>query len=238
MKIKITIIEDCLIELNRLSNELEIWSKCSGIEIKLYTYSSGEEYFRRHQENDVSVFFLDIQLSGMSGMTFAKKLRESGYKGHLIFLTAFREYVFEGYQVHALNYLLKPITANLLKPCMDEIAKDLLGNTYVFRNKQEIVQIPYTDILVFTSNMHYVDILTSSKSFCQYTTLNNIIIYLPKEFIRCHRSYIVNMSHIYKIKGSTIVLSNNMKVPMGRSFLNQVQIQFSNYSFRFDKGIF
>ncbi len=68
----------------------------------------------------------------MNGISIAKILRVNGYNGNIIFLTAFREYVFQGYEVHALNYLLKPITLDSLKPCMDEVARDLSGNTYVF----------------------------------------------------------------------------------------------------------
>ena len=59
------------------------------------------------------------------------------------FLTAFREYVFRGYEVRALNYLLKPVKENTLFLCLDEIAKELSNNTYIYRNKQEIVSIGF-----------------------------------------------------------------------------------------------
>lgn len=234
MKIKITIIDDQPVEISRLNSELQKWNSDHKFAIEILEYSSGEEYFQKEKIHDSSVFFLDIHLNGMDGLSIAKKLRSKGYPGYLIFLTAFREYAFEGYQVHALNFLLKPVHSASLYPCMDEIAKELSGNTYVFRNKQEIIQIPYNDILTFSSNMHYVDILTISDTFSQYAALNNIIPYLPKEFIQTHRSYIVNMSHIYKIIGNKIVLSNNLNVQIGRSYLKQVKTAISDYSVRFN----
>ena len=170
----------------------------------------------------------------MSGLDVAKKLRKEGYQGPIIFLTAFREYVFHGYEVHAMNYLLKPVKQETLFLCLDEIAKDLSGNSYLYRNKQDIIRIPYRDILSFSSSLHYVDILTVSEHFCQYATLNNIIEYLPQEFIRTHKSCIVNMAHIYKISGSTIVLSNHMTTQIGRSYLKSVASAFTAYSTRFD----
>ena len=177
-------------------------------------------------------------MKGMTGLDVAKKLREEGYQGSVIFLTAFREYVFHGYEVHAMNYLLKPVKEYPLFLCLDEIAKDLYGSSYLYRNKQEIIRIPYKDILSFSSSMHYVDILTVSEHFCQYTTLNSIIEYLPQEFIRTHKSCIVNMAHIYKISGSTIVLSNHMTTRIGRSYMKSVVAAFTAYSTRFDGRFF
>lgn len=232
MKIKVTIIEDQPIEAERLKKELEAWSKDTSCSIEISEYASGEEFFTQVSVCNADVYFLDIQLGGITGIKIAKRLREKNFSGHIIFLTAFREYVFKGYEVHALNYLLKPITAKALVPCMNEISKDFSGNTYIFRMKQGIVQIPYKEILTFSSNLHYVDILTVNETFCQYTSLNSIIGYLPKEFVRTHKSYIVNMNHIYRITGNTITLSNNMHIQIGRSFYKDVSRAFSEYSTR------
>lgn len=233
MEIKIGVIEDHKTELNLLTKALQEWSHHSQTSIHIQHYSSGEEFFQLDLKPDFDLFFLDIQLDGMDGIAVSRRLRAENFSGHIIFLTAFREYVFQGYQVRALNYLLKPINLKSLKPCLDEIAKDLSGNLYVFRNKQEIIQIPYNNILAFSSSIHYVDILTSQDTYCQYTTLNSIIGYLPAEFIRCHRSYIVNMYHIYKITGNTITLSNQMHVTIGRSYLENVRSSILEYSNRF-----
>lgn len=234
LNINITIIEDQIDELEKLQIELTKWSKDFDFSIHMDSYFSGETYFSSHQNHISDIFFLDIQLEEMNGLEIARKLRAENYNGTILFLTSFREYVFEGYQVHALNYLLKPVQQSTLYPCMNEIAKQMLGNYYIFRNKQDIIQIPYHKILAFSSNLHYVDILTVSQIFYQYTTLNSIIKHLPEEFIRVHRSYIVNMSHIHKITKNTIVLSNNTKVQIGRQYLNNVRTAFSDYSIRFD----
>lgn len=234
MKLEIVIIEDQPAEAERLQNELNSWSSNKNIPISITKFFSGEEYFDTHTPHTAAVYFLDIQLEGMNGLEIAARLRQEDYHGHLIFLTAFREYVFKGYQVHALNYLLKPIQSSALIPCMDEIAETLMDNHYIFRDKQDTIQISYRDILAFSSNHHYVDILTTTGTFSQYTTLKSIIAYLPKEFIQTHRSYIVNMAHIHKLSGSTIVLSNHLTVQIGRQYLNNVRIAFSNYSVRLD----
>ena len=237
MKIGISILEDQPAEAEHLKSNLYQWSSQTNYELEISEYRSGEDFFKQNDRtayHSFSVFFLDIQMHEMSGLDVAKKLRKEGYQGPIIFLTAFREYVFHGYEVHAMNYLLKPIKQEPLFLCLDEIAKNLSGSSYLYRNKQDIIRIPYRDILSFSSSLHYVDILTVSEHFCQYATLNNIIEYLPQEFIRTHKSCIVNMAHIYKISGSTIVLSNHMTTQIGRSYLKSVAAAFTAYSTRFD----
>lgn len=238
MKLTISILEDQWAEAEHLKSILYKWSLQTNCELEILEYCSGEVFF---EENDktayqsFSVFFLDIQMKEMNGLEVAKRLRKEGYQGPIIFLTAFREYVFHGYEVHALNYLLKPVKEESLFLCLDEIAKNLSGSSYLYRNKQDIISIPYKDILSFSSSLHYIDILTVSDHFCQYATLNNIIKYLPQEFIRIHKSCIVNMAHINKISGSTIVLSNHMTTQIGRSYMKSVIAAFIEYSTRFDR---
>lgn len=237
MKLKISILEDQQVEAQHLKSRLDKWSLQTNCELEISEYCSGEDFFEKNDKTtypSFSVIFLDIQMKEMNGLDVAKKLRKEEYDGPIIFLTAFREYVFHGYEVHAMNYLLKPVKEEPLFLCLDEITKDLCRNSYLYRNKQDIISIPYKDILSFSSSMHYVDILTVSEHFCQYTTLNNIIEYLPKEFIRVHKSCIVNMAHIYKMSGSTIVLSNHMTTQIGRSYMKNVIAAFAAYSTRFD----
>ena len=238
MKMKITILEDSVIESERLKNGIRKYGQQYDWDIEIDEYESGEEYFSKNSEGttiQASAFFLDIQMGQMNGIEVAKRLRESGYQGIIVFLTAFREYVFRGYEVRALNYLLKPVKENTLFLCLDEIAKELSNNTYIYRNKQEIVSIPYADILTFSSRLHYVDILTvDGKCYEQMSTLNKIIVHLPSEFIRTHRSYIVNMAHIYRITSGTIELSNHLTTQIARSYSKDVISAFAKYTTRFD----
>lgn len=83
--------------------------------------------------------------------------------------------------------------------------------------------------------MHYVDILTTNgKCYEQMATLSRIIEHLPGEFIRTHRSYIVNMAHIYRITSSSIELSNHLTIQIARSYYKDVINAFAKYTRRFD----
>ncbi len=236
MKLVITILEDSSTDRDQLSVVLNSWSLDRNFEIEARYFDSGEDFLNltEFSSTDSHLFILDIQLNKVSGLDIAKRLRSSGYSGQIIFLTAFREYVFHGYEVHALNFLLKPIDKNALYLCLDEIADTLIGHAYLYRSKQETMNIPYKSILCFSSSLHSVNIMTVDKLYYQYASLNSIIGHLPREFIRVHKCYVVNMAHIYKICGNTITLSNQMKVQIGPSYLKQVYADFATYSSRFD----
>ena len=230
---RIVVIEDQSAELEKLSSALLLWKQQSTIAYSMEALSSGELYLEQENTEDFQdLFFLDIQLPGMDGLAVARHLREVGYRGYIIFLTAFREYVFEGYNVHAFQFLLKPVNPDALCTCMNEIIKELSEASYIFQDKQNTIQIPYREILTFSSRLHYVDILTADNLFCQYTTLGKIMDNLPDYFIRCHRSHIINMQHIYKISRSSIYLSNNTHIAIGRSYLDMTRNAFLKYSER------
>ena len=108
----------------------------------------------------------------------------------------------------------------------------------MFRNNQTIVQIEYRDILSFSSFLHNIDILTRNEHFNQNAALSSILSHLPKQFVRVHRSHIVNMAHIHKISGNTITLSNRTTVPIGRQYLNDVRKAFTEYATRLDYRMF
>lgn len=234
MNINIIIIENEINELEYLKSEVSKWSTEHSIPVSISSYISGESYFLPDRKHSADVYFLDIQLTGMNGMQIAKRLRAEHYTGSIIFLTSYHEFVFEGYEVHALNYLLKPLNIHSLHTCLNEVYSTLIKQYYIFRSNQDIIQIEYKNILLFSTYYHTIDILTSNGNFNQYATLNSILTHLPKEFVRVHRSYIVNMTHIHKISGNTITLSNQIQIPIGRRYLNCIRSAFSEYSMRFN----
>ena len=157
MKIHIGIIEDEVFYKEQLIEQLDKWALENSCEIVYHTETSGED-FLSHLPKQLDILFLDIQLTGISGVELAQHLRDKHYSYEIVFLTAFREYVFEGYQVRALNYLLKPVSYIDVKKCMNIILEQLKVEHYIFRSRQTIYKIPYSNILYFTSSKHYAEI--------------------------------------------------------------------------------
>lgn len=112
MTINIGIVEDENLCQQQLIRLIKDWEQNTGITTNLKTYLSSEDYFADTSAfcADTSAFchayFLDIQIDTHSGMDIAQDLRKRGYTGEIIFLTAYQDYVFAGYDVQALNYIL------------------------------------------------------------------------------------------------------------------------------------
>ena len=108
---KIAVLEDKENDYRILESALKIWSEGSGNRIELFWYQTGNEMLKSFEQDGFDILFSDIELEeNETGLIFCGRLRELGYSGEIIFLTAFREYVFRGYDVRALHYLLKPVS--------------------------------------------------------------------------------------------------------------------------------
>lgn len=230
MTLHVTILEDETIHAKHLQQLLEKWSKQNNIFLSMRHYSCSKDFYgKNYAENEL--FFIDIDLGSANGMDIAKQLRKKGFCGNIIFLTAFTEYVFDGYHVQALDYLLKPINQEKLEHCMKPILKDMEGSYHVYRTKTETVKIPYNKILAFTSFRHYVDIITqtndNSTCYRQKITLKNLQNQLPKQFVRCHRTIIINMNKVMKLTCKDVTLFDNSVYPVSESYLENVRKAFS-----------
>lgn len=230
MNLNVTILEDDATHATQLKQLLEKWSKQNNISISIRHYFNDQEFSEKPYDED-ELFFIDIELGLVNGMDIAKQLRKDGFCGNIIFLTAFSEYVFDGYHVQALDYLLKPISQNKLEQCMKPILRNMQGSYHVYRTKTEIIKIPYNKILALTSFRHYVDITTelndNEACYRQKITLKNLQNQLPKEFVRCHRTTIININKAMKLTCKDITLTDNSVYPVSESYLEHVRKAFS-----------
>lgn len=231
MTLNITILEDEATHAAQLKHFLEKWGSQNKIPLSIRHYLHGEDFWRDNKYDEDELFFIDIEIGATSGMVLARQLRNDGFCGNIIFLTAFSEYVFEGYHVQALDYLLKPISHEKLEQCMKPILRNMEDSYHVYQTKNEIVRIPYNKILAFTSFQHYVDIITQANDrpapYHQKITLKNLHSRLPGEFVRCHRTVIVNINKVMRLTNKDITLSDNSVYPVSESYLESVRQAFS-----------
>lgn len=229
MKLNVTILEDEVIHATQLEQLLKKWGDQNNISLSIRHYFNGEDFLDKKYEED-ELFFIDIELGAANGMDIAMQLRKDGFCGNIIFLTVFTEFVFDGYHVRALDYLLKPISQEKLEQCMKPILKNMEGSYHIYRTKTEIAKIPYNKILAFTSFKHYIDIIIQSDSptgYRQKITLEKLQDQLPKEFVRCHRTVIININKAVKLTCKDITLCDNSVYPVSESYLDHVREAFS-----------
>lgn len=172
----------------------------------------------------IDILFLDIQMPDINGIEFSRSLADKNIA--VIFTTAFSEYAVEGFNVDAIDYLLKPIEYDRFlksvykaKEYVEYLNHQELHDGYLFvKSDYQMVKIILKDILYIEGLDDYIKIYLPNKSVLTLMTLKTIMQKLPaNEFIRVHRSYIVPISKIDHISRSKIKIIER-EIPIGVSY--------------------
>ncbi len=213
---------------------IEQWFILRELSVNISIYPISENFlFNWNYEQHIDIIFLDITMGKMSGIELAKHIRSQDEEVTIIFITGEESYVFEGYKVHALDYLMKPVKKEDIFYCLDRwkirsLKKEMAY--YLVKKGKELIKINYDDIYYFISFDHYIDINTVNDVITFKEKIGHVEQELPTtQFCRCHRSYIVNLKHIESIYKNEIILDNGSKLPVSKSRINTTYEAFMNY---------
>lgn len=202
---------------------------CSQIpSIKLVkTFSKPNDALRHIQKFPVNLIFLDIQMPSVNGIEFSKQLNPEIM---VIFTTAFSEYAVEGFNVSAVDYLLKPFTFERFQQAVQKANDyyaylkntDKGGQHLYIRADYSLHKIYIPDILFIEGLDDYLKIhLEGKKTIVARMTMKNLLEKLPSnEFIRVHRSFIVPFKRIESVRNKMIQLAGE-EIPIGNSYEEQ-----------------
>lgn len=176
------------------------------------------------QENQVDLIFLDIHLPRLSGMDFLRKLQN---QPAVILTTAFPDYALESYEYRVIDYLLKPIAPERFKQAIQKFF-DLLqvSNSFEFMVKSgyEYQRVNSAELSFIKSDMDYTELHVADRVILSKESLNHWEDKLENQgFIRAHRSYLVNISHISDLQSSQIRLNNAQIIPLGRAYKEKLR---------------
>lgn len=188
---------------------------------RLDLYDSGDALLAANIEYDV--YFLDIQMPGISGMETAKQLRERQEAGTrsesvIIFVTALKEYMADAFDVKAFHYLIKPIDENKLKTVFSRAISDLCKikenaeNYILIKSGNSHHKLFFKDIFYVESHDKKVIINSINGTIEYYGKMREIENTLGRSFFRCHRCYIVNMEHITRYNATSIWVKNGKEI--------------------------
>ena len=166
------------------------------------------------KEQSIDVIFLDIHLPQLTGIEFIKRL-EKPYQ--IILTTAYHQYALTSYEYNVVDYLLKPIEFDRFLVATQKLQRQKSEFIQINVNKS-IIQINFNDIIFLESKRDYL--VFTLKDGIQYKTkktISSCLNVLPKNFIRVHKSFIINITFIRKIGKSEIDL-NHYFIPIGRKY--------------------
>lgn len=205
--------------------------------------ANGPEVIQLVRETRPDLLFLDIRMPGMDGFDIVEAL--SGDQGHplprIIFVTAYDSYAIRAFDINAVDYLLKPFTAERLHSAIERAKKhpslteEIVAHRglpqdpsprfisrIVFKSRGRILFLSVNDIYCIGAEENYVRLCTDSESHLLRETMNRIEEKLdPEDFMRVHRSHIVNLHFLKEVRSEksgemVVLLTNGQKIPMSR----------------------
>ena len=184
---------------------------------------SGGEFLRM---NTVDLLFIDINMPDITGIELVRSLKD---KPATIFTTAYKKFAFEGFELEAVDYLLKPIAFDRFQKAVQRVigfhalrfpGKEISGEHFFVRSEYRMVKIELADIEYIEGLEDYIKIhLTNAKPILTLMTLKSVLEKLPEEkFSRIHRSYIIPVNKVRSILNRKVTLNNNIELPVSDSY--------------------
>tara|TARA_R110000744_G_scaffold136391_2_gene246305 strand:+ start:708 stop:1382 length:675 start_codon:yes stop_codon:yes gene_type:complete len=175
------------------------------------------------KDHSVDLLFLDIQMPEIKGTEFAKMVNSNT---KIIFTTAYSQYALEGYELNAVDYLLKPITFERFVTAVNKVkTNETIEKTdsITIKSGYDLHKVKYEDILYVVSDSEYVTFHMGDKKIISNQRLKTLEQELPSSlFMRVHRSYIVNKNSVTGLKGRDLLLSEVI-IPVSDSYFDHVK---------------
>jgi len=190
------------------------------------------------QNNKIDLIFLDIQMPYLLGTDFMRSLI---HPPKVIFTTAFRKYAVDGFELDAVDYLLKPISFDRFLRAVNKVMRlnltavesDLTLNTNTLKSSSDSfiylradrknIKVNFDDILFIESLKDYIKVVTKEKSIITKQSISSIEENLPGDlFIRTHRSFIISVNKIESFTQDVIQIGK-FELPISRSYRHEVE---------------
>ena len=227
MKLKCIIVDDEPLAISFLDRYCK---KQGNLEV-IETFTDSELALTFLASNEIEILFLDVEMPGITGFELLDKLQ---YMPKVVLTTSKTDYAFDAFQYNVSDYLKKPISYNRFLESITKITESL-NNTTVEPNLEDIfiktdgkfIRLSYQDILYIESRGDYVKYFTLAKHYLTHSTLKAVEEKMnPKQFMKVHRSFIVNMSKIKDIQDNTIVIDSKV-IPISKALKPDVMTRIN-----------
>ncbi|GAB6108967.1 LytR/AlgR family response regulator transcription factor [Fusibacter bizertensis] len=230
--IKIAIVDDDFIYLEKLYQHLTQYEKDHDVAIQVTSYSNGFELIS-HFKPIYDIIFLDIEMPHLNGMEVAKEIRKSDPHAVIIFITNTAKYAINGYEVQAFDYMMKPIdyTQFAIKfGAAIDVMQTKEEFSILVPLEESVRNIKYSEIIFIEVRNHWLHIITKEGEYKMLGSLKEMNEKLvPYHFIMCNKSYLINLKHVLKMNSDSVLLSGNHDLKMSRAKRKEVQTAFMDY---------
>ena len=236
---RIAFCDDDAALLHQMQDFLEQYRTLRGVQLELATYTKPVELLADIEAGvRFDVLFLDVLMPGINGINTAREIRRYDTAVQIIFVTSSSEFAVQSYVVGAYYYQLKPIwkdsffrlTDAVLAECRKRTQHSLIlrcktGITRVELDKLEYCEVIRRSLLLHKTDGTVLEAAGSMDSLCESLAEH-------RNFLRIHRSYLVNLEHIQTITPKTLIMSSRAELPIPRGRFNDIKDAYLEHAFQ------
>lgn len=184
------------------------------------------------KQEKIDLLFLDVNMPKLSGIGFVKSLKEPPL---FVIVTAYPEYAIEGFEVDAVDYLLKPVSFERFRTAVNRSLERFFGRDesevskhLMVRANKKSYKINFDELLYLEAQGDYVRFVTTENSLMVHGTLKDFISQIPESlFERIHKSYVISLSKVVYLEGNSVKIGE-YKLPVSLSYKEQLLIKLEN----------
>ncbi|MBF4692231.1 LytR/AlgR family response regulator transcription factor [Fusibacter ferrireducens] len=230
----IGICDDLCSDLVLLEEYILLYMNTHNIDCTIYKFESGDNLLADLKYTQYDILFLDIYMQGKNGIEIARTIRNAGLECIIIFTTTSPDHALDGFEVGAVHYLIKPLN-------YENVQSGLARCSQIFEQSRQYIEVKSgrTILRIILKDLIFAEVYgntllihTVSTVVKTYVSLDAFIKLLPAEnFLRCHRSYVVNMNFIASQEGSDFVLKDGAIIPIPKKDRQLMRQKYSDYLF-------
>lgn len=233
LKLNIAICDDEKYYRNYVETVVRDYLANENVLFQIELFENGRDFCNVDENvRKFDIIFLDIDMKEMNGMETAYSIRKKNKEMDIVFITVMPDYVFEGYKVSAVRYIMKKEIDKSLPECLSDILKKrkFSGQKMEFPFVGGKRTVLLNDILYIESKSHKLQFTRKGGVLYMYGQINEVEFRIKDfNFVRCHQSFLVNLEHIEQINNYLICLSDGSEIPVSRPRYPEVKQLFLQY---------
>lgn len=230
----IGICDDLCSDLVLLEEYILLYMNTHNIDCTISKFESGDNLLADLKYKQYDILFLDIYMQGKNGIEIARTIRDAGLECIIIFTTTSPDHALDGFEVGAVHYLIKPLN-------YENVESGLARCNQIFAQSRQYIEVKSgrTIFRILLKDLIFAEVYgntllihTVSTEVKTYVSLDAFMKLLPVEnFLRCHRSYVVNMNFIASQDDSDFVLKDGVIIPIPKKDRQLMRQKYSDYLF-------
>ena len=231
---RIAVCDDEEAQRKLITKYLQEWSLSRKKPVEVVEFADGESFwFCWEDDKSFDLLVLDIEMGALSGVELAERIRQENEEIPLLFITGYESYMARGYEVSAIQYLVKPMYKEKLIAAMDKLARGKKSEEkLIFQTEEGVLLFTPAQIWFAEASGHRCVLHVDRNEYLLRHSITELCKMLEgrREFVRCHRSFLVNLVHISAVTRTEIVMDDHSRLPVSRSAFRAVNEAFiQNY---------